>query len=486
MFRLVLRAALAALVPLVAAAAAAGADEALYVLHAPTTAPQLVVGPPLAQRMAVSVRGLTRVAGRAYPTGGSFLGHAVTAVPLPADLRPDEPIVVRVEPATAGAPHLIPADGAVRSAVAAARASGLVLGILAMVVLIQIIAYVITREPSIPWYVGLVACLAAIVVARDYVPPANGGSAAILVLDLVSAVVGTGFIAVYLRLWTQARTMFWAVVAACAASIVIGVAGVAFTAFHGNAEALRVPLVFIFCAVLMTVTFLRARRYPPGWILFGGTWLLVASTAYRAVRSYVGTPFLDHWAFEIGATFDALVFSCAIVVAVRYALFERRSIERRLREATYEANHDDLTGALNRRGLFAKADALRGTLFAIDLDDFKSINDRFGHAAGDMVLVEVVRALRRLAGADGIVARVGGDEFVVVVADESRADVGDLANTFTAAVAAIRLPGPDRGAARVGASVGYAPLSGLDVHRALRLADAQAYETKAARRTANR
>jgi len=75
---------------------------------------------------------------------------------------------------------------------------------------------------------------------------------------------------------------------------------------------------------------------------------------------------------------------------------------------------------------------------------------------------------------------------VVVVADESRADVGDLANTFTAAVAAIRLPGPDRGAARVGASVGYAPLSGLDVHRALRLADAQAYETKAARRTANR
>ena len=59
MFRLLMRVVLAAVVPLIAAAAAAGADERIYVLHATPTAPELVVGPPLAQRMTVTVRGLT-------------------------------------------------------------------------------------------------------------------------------------------------------------------------------------------------------------------------------------------------------------------------------------------------------------------------------------------------------------------------------------------------------------------------------------------
>jgi len=482
MTRFLLWAALA-IVPLVAAISPAGAAERIAILHG-SGSPQVVVGPSRTERMTVLVRGVTRGAGLAYPAGGSFLGHAVAAVALPPDLRPDEPIVVRIEPADIGPAHLIGADDALYHAVAAARFSGLVLGILLVVVLVQIGAFLASREPSIPWYVALIAGLASIVLARDAVLPFASGASAVLVLDVYCAIAATGFVAVYLRLWQQARPLFWALVGACAAMVSIGLAGAALAVLRPHSETLRVPLVFLFCAVTLGVTVLRARRYPAAWIVFSGTSLMAASTAYRALRVDIGTPFLDHWAFEVAATLDALIFASAILVRVRHAFFERRSIERRLREATYAANHDSLTGALNRRGLFARAESLHGTLFSIDLDGFKAINDRYGHAAGDLVLVEVVRALRGAVGQTDLVARVGGDEFVVITDETDPRRLAELTRCFSEGIAAIALPGGEGEPAGVGASVGYAQLAGVTFDRALRLADAQAYDAKAAHRLA--
>ncbi|MGY1604653.1 diguanylate cyclase domain-containing protein [Geodermatophilus sp. SYSU D00815] len=95
----------------------------------------------------------------------------------------------------------------------------------------------------------------------------------------------------------------------------------------------------------------------------------------------------------------------------------------RLREAHARrlAMTDPLTGVANRSALFA---ALRahldpesgggcGLLFC-DLDGFKEVNDRYGHAVGDRLLVAVAERLRRLAAPEDIVARLGGDEFVLV------------------------------------------------------------------------
>ncbi|MFK8022946.1 MAG: diguanylate cyclase [Ilumatobacter sp.] len=84
------------------------------------------------------------------------------------------------------------------------------------------------------------------------------------------------------------------------------------------------------------------------------------------------------------------------------------------------ATHDTLTKALNRSGVHEHYDALepsvaRTTLF-VDLNHFKDVNDRFGHRAGDLVLITVARRLEEVIGLDGVVGRFGGDEFVVVVA----------------------------------------------------------------------
>jgi diguanylate cyclase (GGDEF)-like protein len=472
-----------AILVLMAAFTPAAASEQTQILYAQPGVPQLVVGPARAERMTVTVRGTTRVVGRAFPVGGSFLGHAVDAAALPDDLRANEPIVVRVEPAGLAPARIVPVDDAVRTAVAAARVGGIVLGVLLTISLLQIITLVVTREPSIPWYIGLIFSLAAVVMARDGLLPIPPGAPIILTLDLVGIVCGTGLVVSYLRLWTEARALFWALIGACSASLVIGIGGLVLSGFRTQAEALRVPLVCLFCVTLLTVVVVRALRFPPAWILFGGTALLVASTAYRALRTHIGTPFFDHWAFEMGATLDALVFATAIVARVRYAVFERRVIERRLSEATYEASHDALTGALNRRGLFARVGGLEGNIFAIDLDGFKQVNDRFGHATGDLVLRDVVRALRGLVGPDDIVARVGGDEFVVITA-EATGDPTDLAQAFADAIASVQLEDEPQLFGMLGASVGSASLTGRALDAALKLADARAYRMKARHRSA--
>ncbi|MFB9361446.1 GGDEF domain-containing protein [Actinoplanes nipponensis] len=91
-------------------------------------------------------------------------------------------------------------------------------------------------------------------------------------------------------------------------------------------------------------------------------------------------------------------------------------------ELEYQANHDDLTGLVNRRKLFtdvkhaltrtAHDPPSTATVLYCDLDDFKPINDRYGHEAGDEVLRCVARRLAAALRKSDIVARVGGDEFL--------------------------------------------------------------------------
>ena len=116
-----------------------------------------------------------------------------------------------------------------------------------------------------------------------------------------------------------------------------------------------------------------------------------------------------------------------IVVNI-WDISERKALEERLR---HQAFHDGLTGLANRalfgdrleHALVRGAHAQRPvTVFLIDLDDFKSVNDSLGHAAGDRLLGEIARRIGETMRAADTIARLGGDEFAVIVDDSGSED----------------------------------------------------------------
>ena len=111
------------------------------------------------------------------------------------------------------------------------------------------------------------------------------------------------------------------------------------------------------------------------------------------------------------------------------------------RALRHMADHDALTGLLNRRALLNRLDDLVADGFQheivmlfCDLDGFKPINDRLGHAAGDQVLIEVARRLERSIRPDDLVGRLGGDEFVVVLPQSDTAHAQQVATDIQAAL----------------------------------------------------
>jgi diguanylate cyclase (GGDEF)-like protein len=166
-------------------------------------------------------------------------------------------------------------------------------------------------------------------------------------------------------------------------------------------------------------------------------------------------------------------------------LTQRKATERAI---AHLALHDPVTGLANRRLLFdrvqhalsrANRHAGRVAVLYCDIDHFKQINDTFGHRAGDLVLQDVARRLQSVMREDDTIARVGGDEFVVVF--EELSDATEATRIAERARVAMSLPVEvDGQELQVTASIGLS-LSGRpgeDVDSLLRRADDAMYVAK--------
>ncbi|MEO6204380.1 MAG: GGDEF domain-containing protein [Mycobacteriales bacterium] len=145
---------------------------------------------------------------------------------------------------------------------------------------------------------------------------------------------------------------------------------------------------------------------------------------------------------------------------------------------------DQLTGLPNRAHLLEMLERLSGTgatVLFCDLNGFKAVNDKFGHAAGDAVLVEVARRLKLAVRGEDLLARLGGYEFVILAPPSANTSPEGLGRRV---LNAMRQPMLLVGGvvAVVGVSVGSARLTpGLDAADVLREADAQMYSAKSLR-----
>jgi diguanylate cyclase (GGDEF)-like protein/PAS domain S-box-containing protein len=164
---------------------------------------------------------------------------------------------------------------------------------------------------------------------------------------------------------------------------------------------------------------------------------------------------------------------------------DRKGHERRLKQW---ASRDGLTGLWNRERLLAELDRFlgerrrrddrAGSLLFVDLDGFKAVNDSFGHAAGDDLLRAVAQAVESRVRYTDAVARIGGDEFAVLLPATTAAQAEQVAAKIAAAVDSL-WPAGMRG----GASVGVVELEpGLSAPDALAQADRAMYEVKRGRR----
>ena len=164
---------------------------------------------------------------------------------------------------------------------------------------------------------------------------------------------------------------------------------------------------------------------------------------------------------------------------------ERKEREREMRVA---ASQDPLTGLLNRRGLEADAPAvLRAgeetashcSLLYLDLDDLKGVNDCFGHEGGDYLLAEFAARVHGCTRGPDLFARVGGDEFVLILPETELRGAEDVAGRI---VEALRQPFRiDRAAVTCGVSIGIAeqPRHGTELKDLLQAADRAMYAAKA-------
>jgi diguanylate cyclase (GGDEF)-like protein/putative nucleotidyltransferase with HDIG domain len=189
-------------------------------------------------------------------------------------------------------------------------------------------------------------------------------------------------------------------------------------------------------------------------------------------------------AFGVGATVGnpdwvyVGFFSATLACTAFLCVWHARDAEKQRGDLAEVSRTDSLTDSLNRRGFEERLDAELGesarggrplTLVLIDLDDFKSVNDTRGHAAGDEMLCWVVGTVRKALRPFDAVGRLGGDEFAVLLPGAARADALEIAARIRETLAE-----------RISATMGLAtfPLDGGDREELHQRADAELYAAK--------
>ncbi|CAO3355735.1 GGDEF domain-containing protein [Azospirillum palustre] len=276
--------------------------------------------------------------------------------------------------------------------------------------------------------------------------------------SLLLGVVGHGLLALGIeRLRSGRLPRAWRLLAVYPVSILIAAWATGFhldnqlraAFFHLNA-ALCLMLAARIVTRLRRVEQLPSCRPLAAVLALSGASFLLGAAAILFVADFV--PWLA-WEF-----FIQILGNFAVSILIYSVATDRAE-----RKLSLMAELDSLTGIGNRRWLERMLPGhLRpgDTVFCIDLDHFKRINDRFGHAAGDTVLVAVAATLRNLKRSDDVLARMGGEEFLLFLPELRTSDALPVAERIREAIQAIpfQLQGNPLG---VTASIGVAQVARL-------------------------
>lgn len=316
---------------------------------------------------------------------------------------------------------------------------------------------------------------------------ANGESPAVLLLDLAmvsAALLFTRGLRAFFRRTTVQVEWYVAIIAGYA---LLHLWAVAWLGAQGRHVLLNGTLGVAY-AVLSVAAWVESRRQVARLrlplrvlgALMGGQALLTLGRAGRIVL--VGTEQLFTGLHAQVYYGFSSVTALLLALTLLWMVFER--LHERLAE---QATHDALTGLLNRNGLrdaltshFARRDAPALVLMLVDIDQFKAINDRHGHALGDAVLVAVAARLAGVLRDGDFVARIGGEEFLIGCSPSDDAVAAQIAQRLTDAVAHPPMRASDGSQLPCTVSIGVsAPITRMvDWEFAMHQADAAMYTAK--------
>jgi diguanylate cyclase (GGDEF)-like protein len=299
----------------------------------------------------------------------------------------------------------------------------------------------------------------------------GGGPVGELIGLLVPIVVGGVLIAVAGRL---TRWMLSVITAAT----VLPVSGTAIqhATRGGGAGGTAGSAALVLIALQMCA--FRSRR--EAWLQFG--WAAAVFGTALALEFGVAAS-AGSWAIEV----------TVLAILTAAGTWTRRSFDEMLSELHHQADHDPLTGLFNRDGLHRhttrelhrlqySAGQVDVTVLMIDIDHFKTVNDTWGHPAGDEVLVWLSGALRASVTPPESVARFGGEEFLVVLPGKDLAVAYDraerLRQLIASAAASLRHPVT----VSIGVACGTIPTRGGDLSELYPRADEALYRAKEAGR----
>jgi len=261
-------------------------------------------------------------------------------------------------------------------------------------------------------------------------------------------------------------------------------------------------LSLLWCSLQGAVAFVIMSGDDPVLQVLSAT-LVTAALGLICARNYAAPNFatllllLMDVPFAAGAVLaDAPLLSVIVILTPPFMFGARQIITtfhgtllkslKAEKENLYLAYHDSLTGILNRQGMdhhlakLANEPTHTMAIVSLDLDGFKAINDEYGHGAGDTVLVEVARRIEAVVGTRGVVARMGGDEFMVLVSDCGIEHVRALGEKLVERISEGAIPVATDVPVRVGASAGFAciPQDALTTHELRIRADMALYDAK--------
>gem|GEM_PF-2906418 len=220
------------------------------------------------------------------------------------------------------------------------------------------------------------------------------------------------------------------------------------------------------------------RKGVPHALLFTSSWIVfILGMAFASLRyrGYIADSFWTEWLIYFGGFIEAFLLTTVMALRMRDLFREKQAMEdnhriflensadeltKKVHEQTKllqhakdaaeeEARTDMLTGLTNRRSFFELAErfierAKRSKneslyLLTIDIDKFKVVNDTYGHAAGDAVLVEVAHTIERVTRSVDLVTRLGGEEFAVVMESDSLGGVDEFCERLRLEIAQLQV-----------------------------------------------